>query len=228
MTYEIVTRRPAGYRRWRRSSLTVAGLSVARRRGTNEANLAFEATPARPRRGRAVGARRKGSSKATSATTTPIGPDARSISPWARPDSHAAESSRAGAELKMYLAWASRSGAARCSIVRGLRPGQVDGAALLRLTTPTTSRTTRPAQVQSRHKPTYRWEPLICYDRRMPETSRILAIRGARSSWFPPGAYDEMNDALMRTRAFEAACGCVRASQALPDHQSVWQDRGQR
>jgi predicted amidohydrolase len=49
-----------------------------------------------------------------------------------------------------------------------------------------------------------RWGALICYDRRMPETSRILAIKGAQIILVPAwGAYDEMNDALMRTRAFE-------------------------
>src|SRR5262249_6538088 len=49
-----------------------------------------------------------------------------------------------------------------------------------------------------------RWGALICYDRRLPETSRILAIRGAQLILVPSwGTYNEMNDALMRTRAFE-------------------------
>jgi deaminated glutathione amidase len=52
--------------------------------------------------------------------------------------------------------------------------------------------------------PLGRWGALICYDRRMPETSRILAIQGAQIILVPAwGASDEMNDALMRTRAFE-------------------------
>jgi len=45
---------------------------------------------------------------------------------------------------------------------------------------------------------------LICYDRRLPETARILAIKGAQLLLVPAwGSSDEMNDALMRTRAFE-------------------------
>ena len=45
---------------------------------------------------------------------------------------------------------------------------------------------------------------MICYDRQLPETSRILAIKGAQfilvSAW---GGYGEMNDIMMRTRANE-------------------------
>ena len=49
-----------------------------------------------------------------------------------------------------------------------------------------------------------RWGALICYDRRLPETARILAIKGAQLLLVPSwGSSDEMNDALMRTRAFE-------------------------
>lgn len=49
-----------------------------------------------------------------------------------------------------------------------------------------------------------RWGALICYDRQLPETSRILAIKGAQLILVPAwGAYGDMNDAMMRTRAFE-------------------------
>jgi predicted amidohydrolase len=52
--------------------------------------------------------------------------------------------------------------------------------------------------------PLGRWGALICYDRRLPETARILAIKGAQLLLVPAwGSSDEMNDALMRTRAFE-------------------------
>jgi predicted amidohydrolase len=45
---------------------------------------------------------------------------------------------------------------------------------------------------------------LICYDRRLPETARVLAVKGAQLLLVPAwGSYSEMNDALMRTRAFE-------------------------
>jgi predicted amidohydrolase len=52
--------------------------------------------------------------------------------------------------------------------------------------------------------PRGRWGALICYDRQLPETSRILAIKGAQLILVPAwGAYGDMNDAMMRTRAFE-------------------------
>ena len=52
--------------------------------------------------------------------------------------------------------------------------------------------------------PLGRWGAMICYDRRLPETARILAIKGAQLLLVPAwGGSDEMNDALMRTRAFE-------------------------
>lgn len=45
---------------------------------------------------------------------------------------------------------------------------------------------------------------LICYDRQLPETSRILAIKGARLILVPAwGSYSEMNTVMMRTRAYE-------------------------
>ena len=45
---------------------------------------------------------------------------------------------------------------------------------------------------------------LICYDRRLPETARILAVKGAELLLVPAwGTSNELNDALMRTRAFE-------------------------
>ena len=45
---------------------------------------------------------------------------------------------------------------------------------------------------------------LICYDRRLPETARILAVKGAELILVPAwGSYNELNDAVMRTRAFE-------------------------
>lgn len=49
-----------------------------------------------------------------------------------------------------------------------------------------------------------RWGTLICYDRQLPETSRILAIKGAQLLIVPAwGSAGDMNDAMMRTRAFE-------------------------
>lgn len=52
--------------------------------------------------------------------------------------------------------------------------------------------------------PLGRWGTLICYDRQLPETSRILAIKGAQLVIVPAwGSYGDMNTAMMRTRAFE-------------------------
>jgi predicted amidohydrolase len=52
--------------------------------------------------------------------------------------------------------------------------------------------------------PLGKWGALICYDRQLPETARILSIKGAQLILAPAwGAHGEMNDAMMRTRAFE-------------------------
>jgi predicted amidohydrolase len=52
--------------------------------------------------------------------------------------------------------------------------------------------------------PLGKWGALICYDRQLPETARILAVKGAEIILVPAwGGYGEMNDAMMRTRAFE-------------------------
>lgn len=51
-----------------------------------------------------------------------------------------------------------------------------------------------------------RWGALICYDRQLPETARILAIKGAQLILVPSyGSYGDMNTAMMRTRAYENA-----------------------
>ncbi len=52
--------------------------------------------------------------------------------------------------------------------------------------------------------PLGRWGALVCMDRQLPETSRILAIKGAQIILVPAwGMCGEMNDAMMRTRAYE-------------------------
>jgi predicted amidohydrolase len=49
-----------------------------------------------------------------------------------------------------------------------------------------------------------RFGTLICMDRQLPETSRILAVKGAQVIMIPAwGTHGEMNDIMMRTRAFE-------------------------
>ncbi|MEZ5353402.1 MAG: carbon-nitrogen hydrolase family protein [Bryobacteraceae bacterium] len=49
-----------------------------------------------------------------------------------------------------------------------------------------------------------RWGTLICMDRQLPETARILALKGAQVILVPAwGGYGEMNDVMMRTRAYE-------------------------
>jgi predicted amidohydrolase len=52
--------------------------------------------------------------------------------------------------------------------------------------------------------PLARFGTLICLDRQLPETARILAIKGAQLILVPSyGGYGEMNDVMMRTRAYE-------------------------
>jgi len=52
--------------------------------------------------------------------------------------------------------------------------------------------------------PLGKWGALICYDRQLPETARILSVKGAQLILVPAwGAHGDMNDAMMRTRAFE-------------------------
>jgi predicted amidohydrolase len=49
-----------------------------------------------------------------------------------------------------------------------------------------------------------RWGALICFDRQLPETARILAVKGAQLILVPAwGMSGEINDVMMRTRAFE-------------------------
>src|SRR5262249_20232191 len=52
--------------------------------------------------------------------------------------------------------------------------------------------------------PLGRWGTLICLDRQLPETSRILAVKGAQLILNPSyGSNGEMNEIMMRTRAYE-------------------------
>ncbi|MDX1982232.1 MAG: carbon-nitrogen hydrolase family protein [Bryobacteraceae bacterium] len=49
-----------------------------------------------------------------------------------------------------------------------------------------------------------RWGTLICFDRQLPETARILAVKGAQMIFVPAwGSYGEMNEIMMRVRAYE-------------------------
>lgn len=49
-----------------------------------------------------------------------------------------------------------------------------------------------------------KWGTLICFDRQLPETSRILAVKGAQIIFLPSwGSYGEMNEIMMRVRAYE-------------------------
>lgn len=74
---------------------------------------------------------------------------------------------------------------------------------------------------------------LICYDRRLPETARVLAVKGAQLLLVPAwGSFNELNDALMRTRAFENGVwvAFVHPKRTLiidPRGAVVAQDKGQ-
>lgn len=48
------------------------------------------------------------------------------------------------------------------------------------------------------------WGALICFDRQLPETARLLALKGADTIFVPAwGSYGETNDIMMRVRAYE-------------------------
>ena len=79
-----------------------------------------------------------------------------------------------------------------------------------------------------------RWGTLICLDRQLPETSRILAIKGAQIILVPSyGMYGEINDVMMRTRAYENGVyvAFVHQKPALiidPKGRGIANDRGDR
>ena len=74
---------------------------------------------------------------------------------------------------------------------------------------------------------------LICYDRRFPEVSRILALKGAHVLLIPAYGRDgERNEALLRTRAWENSVWVVyvKQNQALviqPNGKIIARDAGQ-
>lgn len=77
-----------------------------------------------------------------------------------------------------------------------------------------------------------RWGTLVCMDRQLPETSRILAVKGAQIILVPAwGGHGEMNDVLMRTRAYENGVYVVfvhpkRCLVIDPDGTIIAQDSG--
>jgi predicted amidohydrolase len=63
---------------------------------------------------------------------------------------------------------------------------------------------TKGADFPVAHTPLGRWGTLICFDRQLPETARILALKGAQFILAPSwGGYGELNDIMMRVRAYE-------------------------
>jgi predicted amidohydrolase len=77
-----------------------------------------------------------------------------------------------------------------------------------------------------------RWGTVICMDRQLPETSRILAVKGAQLILVPAwGMYGEINDIMMRTRAFENGVHVLfvhprRCLIISPDGTIIAQDKG--
>lgn len=74
---------------------------------------------------------------------------------------------------------------------------------------------------------------LICYDRLFPEVPRILALKGAQVLIVPAyGSDGELNEALLRTRAWENSVWVVyvKQNQALvikPNGEIIARDRGE-
>src|SRR5699024_10061782 len=79
-----------------------------------------------------------------------------------------------------------------------------------------------------------RWGVLICLDRQMPETVRLLTLKGAQVVLVPSyGGSGEMNDVMMRTRAYENGVWVVfvhpkRCLVINPSGKIVAQDEGSR
>jgi 5-aminopentanamidase len=63
---------------------------------------------------------------------------------------------------------------------------------------------TKGTELQVFETPFGPWGILICMDRQLPEAMRVLALKGAQLVIVPAwGMCGEMNDAMMRTRAYE-------------------------
>jgi predicted amidohydrolase len=77
-----------------------------------------------------------------------------------------------------------------------------------------------------------RWGTVICMDRQLPETSRILAVKGAQLILVPAwGMCGEINDIMMRTRAYENGVHVLfvhpkRCLIISPDGTIMAQDKG--
>jgi len=110
-------------------------------------------------------------------------------------------------ELKVWLAagFAERRGERMYNSVALFSPA---GALALRYSKSHTANdepyNTKGTEFPVAETPLGRWGMLICMDRQLPETSRILAVKGAQLILLPAwGGYNETNDIMMRTRAYE-------------------------
>jgi predicted amidohydrolase len=111
------------------------------------------------------------------------------------------------------------------------------GARLMRYSKSHTDSDDEPFNAKGREFPVAstplgRWGVLICFDRQLPETARILALKGAQLILVPAyGSYSEMNDVMMRTRAYENSVyvAFVNPHRCLfvdPQGKVIAQDRG--
>jgi predicted amidohydrolase len=114
---------------------------------------------------------------------------------------------RLAGELKVWLAagFAERRGDRMYNSVALFSPA---GALALRYSKTHTANdepyNTKGTKFPVTETPLGRWGTLICMDRQLPETSRILAVKGAQLILIPAwGSYNETNDIMMRTRAYE-------------------------
>ncbi|MBL8233789.1 MAG: carbon-nitrogen hydrolase family protein [Bryobacterales bacterium] len=111
------------------------------------------------------------------------------------------------AELKIYLAlgFAERRGEEMFNSVAVFSPeGKLISKYSKMHTADDEPFNTKGSELKVTQTALARFGTLICYDRQLPETSRVLAIQGAQMILVPAwGSKGETNEIMMRTRAYE-------------------------
>lgn len=139
------------------------------------------------------------------------------------------------AELKIYLAlgFAERRGEEMFNSVAVFSP---EGTLVTKYSKMHTADdepfNSKGAELSVAATPLAKFGTLICYDRQLPETSRVLAIKGAQMILVPAwGSKGETNEIMMRTRAYENSVWVVfvhpeRVMVIDPGGKIVAQDQG--
>lgn len=140
------------------------------------------------------------------------------------------------AELKIYLAlgFAERRGEEMFNSVAVFSP---EGKQVTKYSKMHTADdepfNSKGAELKVVDTPLAKFGTLICYDRQLPETSRVLAIQGAQMILVPAwGSKGETNEIMMRTRAYENSVWVAfvhpeRVMVIDPGGKIIAQDQGQ-